>query len=259
MEAKVSAERASKFSEPISMRVKQGAGMLAVFSLAVGGTPAFAKSGEAWKAAPSVSPIKADAERGTLKVDERASQHASAPTAITEVVPEPSPERSDKTVAMVAWVPSGMPTEGVALSSRYGWRIHPIHGDARMHRGIDIPGGAGSPVFATAEGTVTLADWSGGYGLLVEIDHGAGLDTRYAHLSSLAVTEGQRVRKGHVLGFVGSTGNSTGPHLHYEVRMAGEAVDPLAFLFSDVSLTTATPSPTLTVAPPAEDGGTSGT
>lgn len=219
----------------MALSAKESIGVLAGCFLALGGSPAFAESGEAGIEAASISPIRADAQRGTLKVDERASASASPPAAATSIVTQASSTSSANTVPVVAWLPSGMPTEGVALSSRYGWRIHPIHGDARMHQGIDIPGTAGSPVFATAEGAVSLADWSGGYGLLVEIDHGAGLDTRYAHLSSLAVTQGQRVRKGQILGYVGSTGSSTGPHLHYEVRMAGEAVDPTAFLFSEIS------------------------
>jgi murein DD-endopeptidase MepM/ murein hydrolase activator NlpD len=219
----------------VALTANEWIGVLAVCFLALGGSPAFAESGGAGIEAQSVSPIKADAQRGTLKIDARISASASPPTTPTDIVTEPSSEGTASIVPMVAWLPSGMPTEGVTLSSRYGWRIHPIHGDARMHRGIDIPGTTGSPVFATAEGAVTLADWSEGYGLLVQIDHGAGLDTRYAHLSSLAVTQGQRVHKGQVLGYVGSTGSSTGPHLHYEVRMAGEADDPTAFLFSDVS------------------------
>jgi murein DD-endopeptidase MepM/ murein hydrolase activator NlpD len=219
----------------VALTANKWIGVLAGCFLALGGSAAFANSGGAGIEAQSVSPIKADAQRGTLKIDERTSASASSPTDMTGLVTEPSSDSRANSVPMVAWLPSGMPTEGVAVSSRYGWRIHPIHGDARMHQGIDIPGTAGSPVFATAEGAVTLADWSGGYGLLVEIDHGAGLDTRYAHLSSLAVTPGQRVQKGQVLGYVGSTGSSTGPHLHYEVRMAGEAVDPTGFLLSEIS------------------------
>ena len=208
----------------------QWIGVLAGCSIAIGGSPAFAQSDEAWNDTQSVSPIKADAESGTLKIDEQALTSDNPPATTRGNVTDRSADGSANAAPIVAWLPSGMPTEGVTLSSRYGWRIHPIHGDARMHRGIDIPGAAGSPVAATAEGTVSLADWSGAYGLLVEIDHGADLATRYAHLSRLAVTAGQRVRKGQVLGYVGSTGSSTGPHLHYEVRMAGEAVNPTAFL-----------------------------
>ena len=204
--------------------------MLAGCTIVIGGSPAIAQSGESSTQSPSVSPIRADAERGTLKVDEQSLTSESPQAITTDSVAEPSADRSANTAQIVAWLPSGMPTGGITLSSRYGWRIHPIHGDVRMHRGIDIPSAAGSPVAATAEGTISLAEWSGAYGLLVEIDHGADLATRYAHLSGLAVSAGQRVRKGQVLGYVGSTGSSTGPHLHYEVRMAGEAVDPTAFL-----------------------------
>ena len=213
----------------MAVAMRQWIAVLAGCSLAIGGSPAFAQSGDAWMPTQSLSPIKADAERGTLKIDEQTESSESPPADTTGSVADLSADGRN-TAPIVAWLPSGMPTGGVTLSSRYGWRIHPIHGDARMHRGIDIPRPAGSPVAATAEGTVSMADWSGAYGLLVEIDHGADLATRYAHLSKLAVTPGQRVRKGQILGYVGSTGRSTGPHLHYEVRMAGESVDPAAFL-----------------------------
>ena len=99
-----------------------------------------------------------------------------------------------------------------------------------MHTGLDIHGEVGDPVRATADGTVTAAGWSGGYGKSVDIDHGNGLSTRYAHLSSIDVQAGQPIRARQIVGKVGSTGRSTGSHLHYETRLKGEALDPQKFL-----------------------------
>jgi len=99
-----------------------------------------------------------------------------------------------------------------------------------MHTGVDLRSNMGEPVRATAAGKVVVAGWSGGYGKMVEIDHGNGLATRYGHLSTIEVTEGQTVHLYQVIGRVGSTGRSTGPHLHYETRVDGDAVDPQKFL-----------------------------
>lgn len=118
------------------------------------------------------------------------------------------------------------PTDGSA-SSGYGYRTHPIYGSRRMHTGIDIPGPTGQPIVAAASGVVIHAGWRGGYGLAVVIDHGGGLATLYAHTSSIAVTDGQWVEQGQTVAGIGSTGYSTGPHLHFEVRVGGEPRDPM--------------------------------
>jgi hypothetical protein len=126
------------------------------------------------------------------------------------------------------------PVAGASVTSEYGWRIHPIYGDERFHTGIDLGAASGTPVQAADGGTVVFADVSGsmtsGYGQLVIIDHGNGRETWYAHLNSMNVQEGQQVAPGDVLGNVGSTGGSTGPHLHFEVRENGEAVDPRQYV-----------------------------
>lgn len=119
-----------------------------------------------------------------------------------------------------------LPVAARALTSGFGMRTHPLLGGRRAHLGIDLSAPTGSPIVATSDGIVTAADWRGGYGLLVALDHGRGLETRYGHMSRLGVSVGQRVSKGQILGFVGSTGFSTGPHLHYEMRMNGQPVDP---------------------------------
>ena len=124
-------------------------------------------------------------------------------------------------------LPAQWPVSFTRLTSGFGLRMHPIEQGQLFHAGVDLAAPAGSPIVATADGTVGRAGWSGGYGLMVAIAHGGGMQTRYAHMSRLAVAPGQAVRQGQVIGYVGSTGRSTGPHLHYEVRVNGVAVNPL--------------------------------
>jgi len=121
------------------------------------------------------------------------------------------------------------PTYGT-ISSPFGWRIHPILGYEKFHNGIDFAAEVGTPIYAADTGTVLLADWYGGYGYTVIIAHGNDLTTLYGHCSELYVQAGQVVQKGQVIAAVGSTGLSTGPHLHFEVRVRGEPVDPALYL-----------------------------
>ena len=121
--------------------------------------------------------------------------------------------------------PSIWPTAGY-VSSPYGLRF----GGTEFHQGIDIAAEMGTPIVATADGVVTAAGWNGGYGNMVDVDHGSGIVTRYGHASAVAVSVGQQVRRGQVIAYVGSTGRSTGPHLHYEVRVGGQPVNPAAYL-----------------------------
>jgi len=127
-------------------------------------------------------------------------------------------------------IPSAQPVEHLAFTSNYGIRSDPFRGTAAMHAGVDIPGPVGTPVYATADGMVDRAERSGGYGNLVELDHGKGIQTRYGHLSKILVEAGTRVHRGQLIALMGSTGRSTGPHLHYEVRIDGHAVNPVPFL-----------------------------
>lgn len=136
-------------------------------------------------------------------------------------------------------VPSRMPLESARLSSNYGMRTHPVLGGRRNHAGIDLAAPTGTPVYATADGYVSKAERFSSYGNYIQIEHGGELQTRYAHLSGYAIKAGEMVTKGQLIGYVGSTGRSTGPHLHYEVRVAGEAVDPQPYLFADAALPTA--------------------
>jgi murein DD-endopeptidase MepM/ murein hydrolase activator NlpD len=128
-------------------------------------------------------------------------------------------------------VPVRKPVTGeIDMTSPFGVRMDPFVHEAAMHTGIDFRGETGEPIHATAAGTVTIAGWTGGYGKMVEIDHGNGLATRYGHLSEVDVSVGDKIRIGQVIGKLGSTGRSTGPHLHYETRVNGEAVNPQKFL-----------------------------
>ena len=118
-----------------------------------------------------------------------------------------------------------------AISSRYGMRRHPILGYRRMHGGVDFRARSGTPIYAATDGTVNFAGRNGGYGNFVRLRHAGGLSTGYAHMSRIAVNSGQSVRRGQVIGYVGSTGLSTGPHLHYEMYRNGQKIDPLSVRF----------------------------
>jgi murein DD-endopeptidase MepM/ murein hydrolase activator NlpD len=134
-------------------------------------------------------------------------------------------------------VPVRKPVFGeVDMSSPFGMRMDPFLKGPAIHTGVDLRGDKGDPVRATANGTVTIASWQGGYGNMVEIDHGHGLATRYGHMSEIDVKVGQAVRIGQTIGKIGSTGRSTGPHLHYETRINGDAVDPQKFLRAGLRL-----------------------
>ncbi|MGH6779239.1 MAG: M23 family metallopeptidase [Bradyrhizobium sp.] len=144
----------------------------------------------------------------------------------------------DRLKRTLAFVPYRKPVVGkIAINSGFGVRIDPFNDRPAMHPGIDIHARSGDPVLATADGKVAKAGWFGGYGRMVEINHGNGLSTRYGHLSKVDVKVGEPVKIGQVIGEVGSTGRSTGPHLHYETRIDGEAVNPEKFLRAGAPLT----------------------
>jgi murein DD-endopeptidase MepM/ murein hydrolase activator NlpD len=137
---------------------------------------------------------------------------------------------------VLADVPVRKPVGYMDVTSPFGIRRDPFLGTPAMHTGIDLGGDVGEPVNATADGTVKVAGWDGGYGNLVEIDHGNGISTCYGHLSQIDVAVGQKVRAGQIIGKIGSTGRSTGPHLHYETRIDGEPVNPQKFLRAGLQL-----------------------
>jgi len=139
-------------------------------------------------------------------------------------------QRMDALERSLIAIPSGKPSSTGMISSSFGYRRDPFTGGGAMHSGIDFKGSLGQPILAAAGGRVTHAGWKSGYGKAVEITHGNGLMTRYAHLSRIGVVSGQKVEQGLQLGAMGSTGRSTGTHLHFEVRLNGRAINPRPFL-----------------------------
>lgn len=127
-------------------------------------------------------------------------------------------------------LPLSNPAPGQAVTSPFGVRTDPLLGSAALHSGMDFRAPLGMPAKVTAAGVVVRAGWAGGYGRMIEVDHGQGFSTRYGHLSKISVVVGQKLKAGDIIGQTGSSGRSTGPHLHYEVRHNGEALDPLRFI-----------------------------
>jgi murein DD-endopeptidase MepM/ murein hydrolase activator NlpD len=138
-----------------------------------------------------------------------------------------------------ARLPLSRPVASAPVTSTFGPRMDPFLGRRAMHTGIDFKATVGYPIRTTAGGTVARAGYAGGYGLMVEVDHGNGLTTRYAHMSRILVSPGQTVAKGAVVGRAGSTGRSTGPHVHYEVRVDGVAIDPMRYIRAGSEIATA--------------------
>lgn len=138
----------------------------------------------------------------------------------------------------LAHIPAIQPVSELSLkqmASGYGRRVDPVYGTIKMHEGMDFACDIGTPVYATGDGTVARAEWSSGYGNLIEINHGYGYTTRYAHLSKIDVKPGQKVSRGDRIGASGNTGKSIGPHVHYEVRLHGVAQNPVNYYFYDLT------------------------
>ncbi len=140
---------------------------------------------------------------------------------------------------MLAHLPAIQPIENkdlTRMASGYGWRIHPILKTRRFHYGMDFTAKTGSPIYATADGVVKHAGWkANGFGKHVVIDHGYGYETLYGHMSKVAVRKGQKVKRGQIIGYVGNTGLSAGPHCHYEVHLNGKRVNPINFYYNDLT------------------------
>lgn len=149
-------------------------------------------------------------------------------------------QKADNKEKLFAAIPAIQPISNkqlIALASGFGSRIHPVYKVKKMHTGIDFAAEIGTPIYATADGKVSRVDVkiSSGYGKMVEIDHGFGYSTRYAHMHDFAVRTGQNIKRGDLIGYVGNTGISTAPHLHYEVLINGEQVDPVHYFFNDLT------------------------
>lgn len=160
---------------------------------------------------------------------EPVGQSAGGPSAVGQVQIVQEIEKTARSTDKLAKRPSIWPVQG-EITSRFGWRNSPWGDGSEFHPGIDIANNMETPIVATADGEVVQTGWSGGYGNIVKINHGDGIETIYGHNSRIAVSAGQSVQKGQVIAYLGNTGRSTGPHAHYEVRVNGNAVDPVSFL-----------------------------
>ena len=237
------------FSLTLFAKLRGFAGLIAAISGLATGTPAFANSAAAnaditapLRTAQAAKPSGQSGDEdfrklfnGWKSLDN--GQLVLAPATKLTGVPSAATYRP----ASVS-IPSRMPVNGAALTSGYGMRVHPVLGGRRQHKGIDLAEPVGSPVYATADGVVGRADWFSSYGLFISLEHGGNIETRYGHLSRLNVAAGQAVHKGDLIGYVGTTGRSTGPHLHYEVRIAGVAVNPIPYLQGGVLTAAVTPA-----------------
>ena len=171
-------------------------------------------------------PTTADLSEALEMIEERLSTRRSSIDLLAETMRREFPgAASYASDSAPHTTPSIWPAAGY-VSSPYGLRFD----GTEFHQGIDIAADMGAPIVATADGIVTAAGWNGGYGNMVDVDHGGGIVTRYGHAAALAVTVGQQVRRGEVIAYVGSTGRSTGPHVHYEVRVDGQPVNPAGYL-----------------------------
>lgn len=196
-------------------------------------TPAIASTSANANSAAEVTVPVEQAQAGSLSLGDPKFRDAfSQWVELDKSGPSTPEERTQATnwARSAVMVPSGMPLHNSRLTSSYGMRNHPILRKRRAHKGVDLAAATGTPVYATADGNVSRADWFSSYGLYVSIEHGGDLQTRFAHLSRLAVAAGEKVKKGDLIGYVGSTGRSTGPHLHYEVRVNGVAVNPIPYM-----------------------------
>jgi murein DD-endopeptidase MepM/ murein hydrolase activator NlpD len=146
---------------------------------------------------------------------------------------------ADNKEKILAAIPAIQPIANrqlLAIASGFGFRIHPVYKVKKMHAGIDFAAEIGTPIYATADGKVAVVDVRfSGYGKMVEVDHGFGYRSRYAHMHDFAVSPGQNIKRGDLIGYVGNTGMSTAPHLHYEVLINGEQVNPVHYFFNDLS------------------------
>jgi murein DD-endopeptidase MepM/ murein hydrolase activator NlpD len=139
---------------------------------------------------------------------------------------------------MLACIPAVQPLTHrtmTGIGSHFGYRVDPFYKVMKLHSGIDFSAATGTKVYATGDGVVNQAGWEGGYGNLIVINHGYSYMSAYGHLSRIGVKNGQIVKRGQVIGYVGSTGKSTASHLHYEVRKNGKAINPINYFFNDIT------------------------
>ena len=220
------------------IRSRSFAGGIALVAIPFTANPALANSSNADIAAPlrAAQEAKQNSQSGDAdfrqlfsswrQLDKSAGFASSMPSPAFGLI-QPTPS-----IGKVS-IPSRNPVDGVTFTSGFGMRYHPILHRRHAHKGVDLAAPIGTPVYAPADGMVGKAEWFSSYGLYIALEHGAQIETRYGHLSRLNVSAGQQVHKGDLIGFVGTTGRSTGPHLHYEVRIDGTAVNPIPYLQVD--------------------------
>ncbi|MBX7528110.1 M23 family metallopeptidase [Qipengyuania vesicularis] len=210
----------------ITKRISLAFTMVAA-GLSVAAAPAHAENGE--EAGAELAAVAVEGVIDVSKVAGPAS--AEADEQFTQLFATwENPQQPVAAARPQVSVPSRMPLEHARLTSDYGMRTHPVLKRRLGHKGIDLAAPTGTPIYATADGYVSKAERYSSYGNYVSIEHGARIQTRYAHMSRIAVEDGTWVKKGDLIGYVGSTGRSTGPHLHYEVRIDGEAVNPMPYM-----------------------------
>lgn len=218
-------------SSPLGLKIlKTVASLGATFGIALA-SPALANTATTTSTAADVTaPIEEAQEEALATGDPSFRELFANWTALDTAGPDPFASDVTTNTPVPVSVPSRNPLTSSYMSSNYGMRVHPVLGRRSRHKGIDLAAPTGTPIYATADGKVSRADRSRTYGLVVYLEHGADLQTRYAHMSRMLVADGQAVKKGDVIGYVGSTGRSTGPHLHYEVRVDGVAVNPIPYM-----------------------------
>jgi murein DD-endopeptidase MepM/ murein hydrolase activator NlpD len=236
----------------IIAKVRTLIGASAVAAVLLGASPAFANSSANADVTAPLRAAQATKQGGLGSGDEQFRKLFSTWQSL-DTNPNLAAAGALPAVATKVSIPSLIPVEGVRTSSGFGMREHPILGRRRAHKGIDLAGPVGTPVYAPADGVVAKAEWFSSYGLYIQVEHGGELETRYGHLSRLNVAAGQFVHKGDLIGFIGTTGRSTGPHLHYEVRVAGVAVNPLPYMQESVHESATDTAPQLALADHAHD------
>jgi len=180
---------------------------------------------ETTKAEPKVSPKKENGKKAD-KPKEESKQKAESKQEQKKVTPKPKQETKKSSEAKSDNIPHGKPCEYSRISSPFGERVHPVYGRKHFHKGIDLAAPNGTPIYATADGIVAFAGVCNGYGNFIKLNHQNGYKTGYAHMSKMVVSTNAKVKKGDLIGYVGSTGTSTGNHLHYEVYYNDQLTDP---------------------------------
>jgi murein DD-endopeptidase MepM/ murein hydrolase activator NlpD len=200
--------------------IRTGLGAFAALAATVSATPALANSAAT---ADIAAPLRTAAAEKPTALGSRDEQFKTLFSRWQSL------ETGSPATSAVS-IPARAPLDSLRMTSNFGLRWHPVVGGRRPHEGGDLASPGGTPSHPTADGTVAKADWFGGYGLVVQLEHGGNLATPDGHMSRLNVAAGQHVHKGDIIGYVGSTGRSTGPHLHYEVRVNGAPVNPIPYM-----------------------------